>query len=340
MLNKNNLFILISIILGFIISYYYIRKFDILFFSIFLIVSVIFYIIFYYLGNINTYENFFIEDIINDNYTNNDYINNDDNYINYNDMIDNKNYIKHKHSVREENYMEEEEYIYEEEYMYEKNNIHEENKIHEENNIGVKHNIPEEHIINDESLYRNNNNDTDSELSEETYTKPNLNNIVMSTPVSNGLPTGYNGPLNINISYNAQNSSNNLKNDGMTQNQTDTDLPNMPLNKNNNNNNQLEQKYNIDNNIQKEITRNLGPIKDDRIYNNSDWIYGNNAWTNKPDYYLPPQAVPNVITNDIKPLSEVDMSKYSNNNNVSPIEINTPWNEWKSGDSEPEPFNL
>jgi hypothetical protein len=114
-------------------------------------------------------------------------------------------------------------------------------------------------------------------------------------------------PFNINISYNAQNSTNNL-----------------------NNNDNIPNKHNNNTNTN---TKNLGPIGNcdsSRIYNNSDWIYGSNAWTNNPDYYIPNK------------INEISLSKLKNNNNntVCPLEINKPWSEYKSGDSDPEPFNL
>ena len=131
-------------------------------------------------------------------------------------------------------------------------------------------------------------------------------------------------PFNINISYNAQNSTNNLNNDSIP-------LPQQ----------QQPQQQPINNN-----TKNLGPIGNcglSRIYNNSDWVYGSNAWTNNPDYYIPhkkescPQTIVPVSP---PPLNEIAMSKFKENKEACPLEISKPWSEWLSGDNDPEPFNL
>jgi Na+/melibiose symporter-like transporter len=62
MIKKNYLFIIVSIILGIIISYYYNPKFDKKYFMMFTMISIISYILFYFLGNINQYENFIDKD--------------------------------------------------------------------------------------------------------------------------------------------------------------------------------------------------------------------------------------------------------------------------------------
>ena len=46
----NTYFILISLILGFIISFFYVRKFNLLFLGNFIIISLIFLILFYFLA--------------------------------------------------------------------------------------------------------------------------------------------------------------------------------------------------------------------------------------------------------------------------------------------------
>lgn len=65
MLNKIYLNLLLSIVLGFIISYYYIRKFNEVFLSIFILISIILFIFLYFLNNNNknkylneSYDNF------------------------------------------------------------------------------------------------------------------------------------------------------------------------------------------------------------------------------------------------------------------------------------------
>ena len=139
-----------------------------------------------------------------------------------------------------------------------------------------------------------------------TSTQPDINKFLMSNPV----PTG---PLNINISYNSQNSVNDLGDNKLL-----GDLKN----------------------------RNLGKFSScttgdcSRIYNNSDWLYGNQAWTNDPDYYIPKKEEKNIVK-EVSQNELVTSNKYRNNNEkVCPLMINTPWTEYKSGDSEPEPYNL
>jgi hypothetical protein len=54
--------------------------------------------------------------------------------------------------------------------------------------------------------------------------------------------------------------------------------------------------------------------------------YNNSFWTNYPNVNIP----------SYEPLYSY---KYKNNA-VCPLMINTPWTEYKSGDSEPEPYNM
>ena len=58
MINKNNLFIFVSLILGFIISIFYNKNFNKTFLLYFIIISIIFYILFYFLGGNNIHENY------------------------------------------------------------------------------------------------------------------------------------------------------------------------------------------------------------------------------------------------------------------------------------------
>lgn len=159
----------------------------------------------------------------------------------------------------------------------------------------------------------------------EEETQPDINTHLMSS----GLNEKY-LPFNINISYNAQNSTNNLNNDSVTEKEKNKE-------KHQRNN---ETPHEIDN------SKNLEPIGNcglSRIYNNSDWIYGSNAWTNNPDYYIPhkTESCPQQIINNIPPpINETALNKIKDTNTVCPLEINTPWSEFRSGDSDPEPFNL
>jgi hypothetical protein len=144
-------------------------------------------------------------------------------------------------------------------------------------------------------------------------------------------------PININISYGNVDSSS-VKEDKNTEVKNQNIKPNKKKVDNNKNNNQ-------------------GNVNCSRVYNNSDWIYGDKSWTNKPDYYIPQskeskytncencESCKNCCTcknekNDIrKSLNEFIFTKKSQND-VSPIMINVPWTEYQSGDSDPEAYNL
>lgn len=106
---------------------------------------------------------------------------------------------------------------------------------------------------------------------------------------------GY-GPLNINISYNSQNSVNELTNSQSTPSSTpSTTSPPPP------------------------------PPPPPPIPQQSQQ-YNNSFWTNYPNVNIPSY--------------EPTYSYKYKNNAVCPLMINTPWTEYKSGDSEPEPYNM
>jgi hypothetical protein len=136
------------------------------------------------------------------------------------------------------------------------------------------------------------------------YQKPDISKLVMSTPTPSS-------PVNINISYNSQNSVNELENEKMTSYKES-------LRKNNSNN---------------PNNKNLGTITSDvsntRLHGNSDWVYGDSSWTNNPDYYVPQKS-----------LNEWSNTMEQKTNTVCPLMDNMPWSEYKSGDSEPEPYNV
>ena len=290
MFNKNYLFIFISILLAFIISSFYNKNMDINFLMLFIVLSLFFYIIFYYLGssresysdykrfykhNYHTYDNL-NNHILRDNLEESEHVE---------EEIGHKEYKSNLQKKKLENHQIEEEV----------NNYHSQ-PIQEEVN-----NIPYNEIV-----------------------KPDINKILLEDPISKTI-----SPLNINISYNSQNSINELDNKDYK--------PYKPY------------KDNTDNTDNKNKSKNLGSYCDNsRVYNNSDWIYGSNAWTNDPDYYIPNKGCSNkyekdnnCITEVSQPLNElINTRKYKENKNVCPLMINTPWTEYKTGDSEPEPYNL
>jgi len=217
MLSKNNIYILLSIFLGFIISFYYNRIFDESFILIFILTALIFYIIFYYLADIKNKENFM-------NYTVRDYLE---------DIIeDGKNM---------------------------NNNMIQEEDINISNNLGQE-------------------------------------NSVTTIPIEKAC-----GPLNININY-------------YTDNKPPTSAATTAAT--------------TSATTAASTAASSYPIED--TSNNS--IYGNYAWTNNPDYYIPTK-VP-------QPLNQLINTRNNKDNMVSPIIINTPWSEYRSGDSDLEPYNL
>ena len=131
----------------------------------------------------------------------------------------------------------------------------------------------------------------EEECPKESVNEP-INEPIKEPPSSDiKSQIGY-GPLNINISYNSQNSVNELSNTQSTPSSTPPPS-NPPLNP---------------------------PIpKLPKQYNNS-------FWTNYPNVNIPSY--------------EPTYSYKYKNNLVCPLMINTPWTEYKSGDSEPEPYNM
>jgi hypothetical protein len=86
--------------------------------------------------------------------------------------------------------------------------------------------------------------------------------------------------------------------------------------------------------------RNLGDYNS-RVYNNSDWIYGNSAWTNAPDFYIPRknEYLPPDVDNNVQYISQkvnevLLRKKFSDDKNVCPMMVNTPWSEYLSGDKQ------
>ena len=298
-INKKNLFIIISIFLGLIISLFYNQKFDKNFIILFILISIIIYIIFYFLGDIH--ENFNIKKVCN--------------YV-----IEEEELVNYKNGLQEE-----------------EENRSKENISEEEENI----------------LYIQNINKIESESEEESINDSSNNNIIIKPDISkfsfdNAIPVNT-LPLNINISYNSQNSVNEL--DNLTEkevlnkktpsnkNYSNKDIENDNVNNNTNDNvnNNVNVNDNVNNNVNNNMYKNTNQ---GRIYTNSDWIYGTNAWTNNPIYYIPQKGC-NYMDYNYPPgevpmqLNESNITKnFRKSNYVSPIIINQPWSEYKSGDDE------
>lgn len=319
MFHKNYLFIFISILLAFIISSFYNKNMDLHFLMLFIVLSLFFYIVFYYLGstresynnyekkykhNYNSYDNL-NNHILRDHLEDSEHIEEEIGKKEYEDKLQRK-YLENQQMEEEEN-NDYPQHIYKEKkvnklYSYK---MHEEEE--EENKLYPKQ-MQEEEMNN---------------IPQNEIVKPDINKILLENPISKTT-----SPLNINISYNSQNSINELDN-------IDKDYkPYKPYKDNNDNKNK---------------SKNLGSYCDNsRVYNNSDWIYGSNAWSNDPDYYIPSKGCNNkyekdnnCVTEVPQPLNElINTRKYRENKNVCPLMVNTPWTEYKTGDSEPEPYNL
>ena len=341
MLNKKLIFLLFSIFLGLIISFFYNKEFNETFLLMSILITIIFYIIFYYLADIRNKEDF--KNYYNSNFFDSKFYNTNKNKNNKNKNNKNNNNINYYLEDADGENTDEEEFSLTNNYTN-NNIIEEENNIFQEETYPIINNIIEEeesdklvnnnYIIEEEKNTPTNNyyiveeesnisGDTipsttnidqplknimsEEESSLNNYVKPDLNKILLNNPIPNG--TAY-SPLNINISYNAQNSNNELDNNKtVSENKENSYMKNQNQNK------------------------NLGDYNDTtRIHNNSDWVYGNNAWTNNPDYYIP-RKVP-------QPLNQLMNTKKPKENTVCPLMVNTPWTEYKSGDSEPEPYNL
>jgi hypothetical protein len=246
----------------------------------------------------------------------------------------NNMFKKNNNILQEENniFQEENNIFQEENNIFKKNN----NMFQEENNIieeeskklyKLHNNLLEEenNIIEEENnIIEEENNIIEEEIHSTSETKPNLNKFIMNPPIPNNA-SGY-GPLNINISYNAQNSINELDNNSE---------------KNNSERNNGNEKNSDSKLKEKNKSKNLGDFNNERIHTNSDWIYGSSAWTNEPDYYIPTKDIRKSFNEIPQPLNElINSKKYKGKTEVCPLMINTPWTEYKSGDSEPEPYNL
>jgi len=333
MLDKNYLFIFVSIILGVIISLYYVKKFNNKFIMYTLIITIVFYIIFYYLGNTKNmkenYENNYGTNFYNSNFYNSKF-------------YDSNNLVDQEQQQQQQQQQEQEQEQHEENnhMTYNYNNIITSVTPEEEQNIDYKkfylpeedingNPVNEKHITSEESSehskhskhrkhseHSEHERNIDIPFDEDYDTQHNISKKILSNETI---------PININISYNAQNSTNSNNNNKLSQNE-------------NENENEMKKNTTSNNNS---CSRNLGNIGGiSRIYNNSDWIYGTNAWTNSPDYYIPDKNCYNC-DNCPKPLNEIATArKYKENNNVCPLMINTPWSEFKSGDDIPEPYNV
>lgn len=200
---------------------------------------------------------------------------------------------------------------------------------------------------------------------EEEEERPTTFTHVMENGLSGGPTTGsaY-GPLNIHISYNSQNSSNEIgTSDGFTSQRETSSKKSKPesswsgpnqngyrstsgsSNKSSSDScNSNTEGYNYDN-------------YNSRVKPDNDWMYGSMAWTNAPDYYIPNDKndkIPNDRNNlynqgfyndlenignqqNTETISQAQNEIYAKMNyreqkNVCPMMVNDSWSEYMSGD--------
>ena len=166
------------------------------------------------------------------------------------------------------------------------------------------------------------------------YNKPDMNRFIMNTPIPRSIPRNSliskgTIPFNINISYNSNSDKNYLENIK----HNDKERPyNRKGNIHSFDYNFMNESRNRQYNKPPYIGGDKGiyyPKQNGRLNSNSE--YGSKAWTNNPDYYIPQKKskTPSKSLND-----SIKTKKPKENKVVSPLMINSPWAEYKSGDSD------
>lgn len=322
MLNKNYLFGIISIFLGFIISFFYNQKINTDFIKYFILITLIIYLILYFLGSSKeNFEDFYHTKIYNTIEESDAF--KEEEEQNYSNLSEEENNYS---NLSEEEELNKKKIFYSKLSKKNRQKLLSPNLSEEEEHIILDKIIEEEQIILNKII----------EEEEQRENKPDISKFIMSSPI----PGGY-GPLNINISYNAQNSVNEVDNNKDAKNCTSTTpstTTSTPTTPSTTSSTAPSNSSSTTSSTESRCSNNLNS-DEGRIYNNSDWIYGNNAWTNSPDYYIPTEEC--NAKQIPKQLSELITTKrYKENRPVSPLMINTPWSEYKSGDSGPDTYNL
>jgi hypothetical protein len=324
-MDKNNSYLIISIILGFLITLFYIHNFDTIFLGNFILISFIIYVLFYYLGNKEVSENFI-------------------NPIEENTVLKEEHHGSHQEEHHGEEHHEEEnhgEKNYQEEHTdhEEKHNYYEEEEIkdktfmeqmeEQEEHIREAQKMEEHqeellHKMEEEEMHIQYQKPIQHKIPSQDndgYMKKIMDNINNSkTGINSGIGLGI-SPVTINLSCGSKSDDSNYA----------PMKPNRPL-----------QKRCPDVNNQSS-----------RIHNNSDWIYNNSYWKNQDDsynyddnnsgklspcskgnnddYLLPciqPEAtkIPQTLNNLL------NKRHINNESNVCPMEVNVPWSNYKTGD--------
>ena len=327
-MDKNNSYLIISIILGFLITLFYIHKFDTIFLGNFILISFIIFVLFYYLGNKEVSENFINlgeehhgeehhmkqEEEHHMNQEEEHHMNQEEEHHGEEHHMNHEE--EHTGHEEEHNYYEEEEEIKDKTFMEQMEEQEEhikEAQNMEEHQEELLHKMEEEEEMN--ILQKIPSQDNDGFMKK---IMDNLNNL--KTGINSGIGLGI-SPVNINLSCGGKSEDSNYA----------TMKTNRPA-----------QKRCPDVNKQSS-----------RIHNNSDWIYNNSYWKNQDDsynyddnnsgklspcskgnnddYLLPciqPEAnkIPQTLNNLL------NKRNTNNESNVCPMEINVPWANYKTGD--------
>ena len=306
-MDKNNSYLIISIILGFLITLFYIHKFDTIFLGNFILISFIIYVLFYYLGNKEVSENF---------------INPEQEHhgeVHHGEEHHGEEHHGEEHHG-EENH-DEEHHNYEEEEMKDKTFMEqmEEQEEHireaqemEEHQEELLHKMEEEEMHIQQKTPSQDNDGFMKKIMD------NLNNL--KTGINSGIGLGI-SPVNINLSCGGKSDDSSY-------------TPTGP--------NRSAQKRCPDVNKQSSRIHN----NSDWIYNNSYWKNQDDSYNyddnnsgklspcskgNNDDYLLPciqPEAnkIPQTLNNLL------NKRNTNNESNVCPMEINVPWANYKTGD--------
>ena len=326
-MDKNNSYLIISIILGFLITLFYIHKFDTIFLGNFILISFIIYVLFYHLGNKEVSENFI---------NLGEEHHGEEHHMKQEEEHHMKQEEEHHMNQEEEHHGEEHHMNHEEEHTghEEEHNYYEEEEEIKDKTFMEQMEEQEEHIKEAQNMEEHQEELLHKMEEEEMHIqhkKPsqdndglmkkimeNINNS--KTGINSGIGLGI-SPVNINLSCGGKSEDSNYA----------TMKTNRPA-----------QKRCPDVNKQSS-----------RIHNNSDWIYNNSYWKNQDDsynyddnnsgklspcskgnnddYLLPciqPEAnkIPQTLNNLL------NKRNTNNESNVCPMEINVPWANYKTGD--------
>ena len=337
MINQNYSNILFSCLIGFIISYYYIKQIDHVFLFNFILISLILFIILHYLGpkNIEFFENGEEEEEMSQSEEEMSDIDKLRAQCSDLDKMDEENTIQDSETLMQN----EEEYIRTEEEQLlkteeEKSSMDEELSSQEEYiRNSIEEDLTEEELRVEEEKKETPQSKISDLLSDSAGALKDLAGTQGNTQINPGIGVGI-SPVNIYI-----NGEKGLSVNG---------------------NNGGKDNSKKDNNTNESCSSNYYKNAS-RIYNNSDWVNATNSYqhekynydkmspcsgNNNSDNYLLPCIQPeaNKIPQTLNNL--MNTKKAQNNGEACPIEINQPWANYKTGDDNetntllPEGFNL